>query len=205
MSSCALAHGCCWIAPRSRSPQATKSVLSVATAPGRPLLPEYWRGRGRPRPARSLPAARSATCRRTPGSAISRRWRWTGSCPLAAWTRCWPGCARPNCRWPIPIRAGVMPASGGTGCWKSASPCSVATRPSRKPPRWPTAAPDRAGQDPVRRLGHTAAGRADQPPGCRLGQLAARPPAHLPRWPGRHQPRHEPAGGRGQQGVPSRC
>ena len=41
---------------------------------------------------------------------------------------------------------------------------------------------------------HAAAGRADQPPGRRLGELAARSPALLPRRPGGHQPRHRPAG-----------
>ncbi len=51
---------------------------------------------------------------------------------------------------------------------------------------------------------HAAARRADQPPGRRLRRLAARSPADIPRRPGRHQPRHRPAGRGRQQGLPPR-
>ena len=64
-----------------------------------------------------------------------------------------------------------------------------------------SAPPGRAGQDPVRRRVHAAARRADQPPGRRLGDLAPRSPAQLPRRPDRGQPRHRPARGAGDQGA----
>ena len=87
---------------------------------GKTTLARVLAGEGVPAAGRCGSAARSGTCRRTPGSATSRRWPSTGSCPPAAWTRCWPACARPSRRWPAPTRAAATPPCGATATWRSA-------------------------------------------------------------------------------------
>ena len=66
------------------------------------------------------------------------------------------------------------------------------------------AAPGGAGADPVLGRADTAARRAHQPPGRRLHRLAARPPPHVPRLRGDHQPRPGAAGGGGRPDLPPR-
>ena len=66
------------------------------------------------------------------------------------------------------------------------------------------AAPGGTGADPVLGRADAAARRAHQPPGRRLHRLAARPPPHLPRLRGDHQPRPGAAGGGGRPDLPPR-
>ena len=63
---------------------------------GKTTLTKILAGEGQPAAGTVTPPARSATCRRTPAPATSRCSPATGSCPRAASTTSYAGCARPR-------------------------------------------------------------------------------------------------------------
>ena len=192
-------------------PPATRSAWSGATAPARPPSPGSSPARRCPRPARStrdrrgrLPAAGPA--HRRPRGAR----RATGSCPRAASTTSYAGCARPRSEMgsddpDVRERAmrryeradAELHAGGGYAAEAEAAQIArslghrgpaadpAAAHPVRRP-----ATPRRAGPDPVLRRRDAAARRADQPPRRRLDRLAARVPQGPQGRPRRDQPRH---------------
>ena len=160
--------------------------------------------------------ARSATCRRTRAPATPRCSPATGSCPRAASTTSYAGCAQAEVdmgsedptvreRGDAALRRAdaELHAGGGYAAESEAAPDrrqprhrGADPRPAARDPLGRPAPSRRAGPDPVLRRRDPAPRRADQPPRRRLDRVAARLPQGPQGRVRRDQPRQRAARGR---------